>query len=87
MGRKIFTIYLAKADFDFVEKEVGIKDKVDFKKIEKYEHNQYKISISEDELESMAQIIAHSCDYIKSDKKAGRLDDIALMLENYLDQF
>lgn len=83
MEVNILTIYIKQKDFDFVEKEIGIIGKVDFK-IERSGQNQYKIIISEEELEAMAQIIAHSCDFIESDRKAERLDNIALMLEDYL---
>ena len=85
MEDNIFTLYIKQKDFDFVEKEIGIIGKVDFK-IENSGNSNYKIIISEEELEAMADIIAHSCDFIESDRKATRLDNIALMLENYLDQ-
>jgi hypothetical protein len=85
MEDNIFTIYIKQKDFNFVENEIGIIGRFDFN-IESSGNNNYKIIMSERELEAMADFIVHSCDFIESDRKATRLDNIALMLENYLDQ-
>ena len=87
LKKDFYTIYLKKSDFDFVEKEVGAKNIINFEGIKDFDDSQYEINISESELDSFAQLCAHACDYIKSDRKAQRLDNIALMLENWLDQF
>jgi len=86
MKKDIYTIYLKKKDFDFVEKEIGVKNLIEFEEIKEIDNTQYKIKIHEAELEAFAHVCAHSCDHIESDRKARRLDNFALMLENYLDK-
>ena len=79
------TIYLKKTDFNFIKTVINIQDHIEFKSIKELNNSQYEIKITEAELISFAEICAHACDFIKSDKKAQRLDSIALMLEGYID--